>query len=57
VNIGCDGEHRRMSSALQGLSKSDHSRPANRLYPQRLTNTCLQSGSVRFPVWEFKWNK
>jgi hypothetical protein len=55
VNIGSDGDHRRMSSGLQALSKTDHSRPANRLYPQRLTNTGAQFGGVLFMDWKFKW--
>ncbi len=55
MNIGSDGDHRRMSSGLQALSKTDHSRPANRLYPQRLTNTDAQFGGVLFMDWKFKW--
>jgi hypothetical protein len=39
------------------LSKSAHSVPTNRLYPQRLTNTCAPHDSVRFPAMEFKWTK
>src|ERR1700694_3856971 len=36
------------------LSKSAHSGPTNRLYPQRLTNTCAPHDCVRFPAREFK---
>ena len=32
------------------LSKSAHSGPTNRLYPQRLTNTCAPHGNARFPA-------
>ena len=55
MNIGSDGNHRRMSSGLQALSKTDRSRPANRSYPQRLTNTDAQFGGVLFMDWKFKW--